>query len=179
MKLLASHTHESIKEIKGIVEKRQAARGIIIKNNKILLMYTRRYNDYSLPGGGVATGEDILEGLSRELAEETGARNISVVKDFGVYEEFRPALKPTYDILHMVSFIYEVDCDDQFDAPAFEDYELKNGMQTLWMDIDEAISHNQQVINAMEASMGLSIKRELFLLQQIRAAYFSNATFSS
>ena len=32
---------------------RHAARGIVVKGESILLLYTQRYHDYSLPGGGI------------------------------------------------------------------------------------------------------------------------------
>lgn len=135
-------------------------------------MYTGRYNDYSLPGGGVDKNETIAEGLIRELEEETGARNIQIEEGIGIYEEFRPARTPGYDILHMISHIYKAGCDEVFDLPKFESYELKNGMKPVWIDVNEAIDHNKKVTESLEASMGLSVKRELFLLETIRQKYF-------
>lgn len=171
MKLLSTHYHEAITSLEGKIEKRIAARGIIIKDKQILLMYTNRYNDYSLPGGGVDAGESIAEGLIRELEEETGARNIQVREGMGIYEEYRPARTPGFDILHMTSHIYKITCDEVFDLPKFESYEVKNGMKTVWIDINEAIDHNKRVIERLEPSMGLSIKRELFLLESIKQEY--------
>lgn len=171
MKLLSTHYHEAITSLEGKIEKRIAARGIIIKDKQILLMYTNRYNDYSLPGGGVDAGESIAEGLIRELEEETGARNIQVGEGMGIYEEYRPARTPGFDILHMTSHIYKITCDEVFDLPKFESYEVKNGMKTVWIDINEAIDHNKRVIERLEPSMGLSIKRELFLLESIKQEY--------
>lgn len=173
MKLLSTHYHEAVTSLEGKIEKRIAARGIILKDNQILLMYTSRYNDYSLPGGGVDAGESISQGLIRELEEETGARNIQVEEGMGVYEEYRPSRTPGFDVLYMTSHIYKVTCDEVFDSPKFESYELKNGMKTVWIDIDEAIDHNERVIERLEPSMGLSIKRELFLLESIRQEYLS------
>lgn len=134
-------------------------------------MYTRRYNDYSLPGGGVDANESTVEGLIRELEEETGARNIQIEGEMGIYEEYRPARTSDYDILHMISHIFKISCDSDFDLPRLESYELKNGMKTVWIDIDEAIDHNKKVIEMMESSMGLSVKRELFLLESIKHEY--------
>lgn len=171
MKLLTTHYHESITSLDGRIEKRLAARGVILKGSLILLMYTSRYNDYSLPGGGVDRKESIAEGLIRELEEETGARNIHIEEEMGIYEEYRPALNKGYDLLHMLSYIYKVKCDEVFDLPRFESYEIKNGMQTVWIDINEAISHNKRVIECLEPSMGLSIRRELFLFKSIRQEY--------
>lgn len=157
--------------MQGRIEKRIAARGVILRGRQILLMYTLRYNDYSLPGGGVDGHESVRQGLIRELEEETGARNIVVEEEMGIYEEYRPTRTPGYDSLHMLSHIYKVSCDEQFDLPAFESYEIKNGMKTVWIAIDEAIAHNQKVIENTEPSMGLSVKRELFLLETIKQEY--------
>lgn len=171
MKLLSTHYHEAITNLEGKIEKRIAARGVILKGNLILLLYTSRYNDYSLPGGGVDPEESVAEALIRELEEETGARNIMVEEGMGIYEEYRPARTKGFDILHMVSHIYKVKCDEVFDLPQFESYEKKNGMKSVWIDIEEAIDHNRKVIERLENSMGLSIKRELFLLESIKKEY--------
>ncbi|GIN74486.1 hypothetical protein J14TS2_49610 [Bacillus sp. J14TS2] len=49
--------------------------GLIIENNSILLV---EYDDngvhYNLPGGGLEPGETILEGVAREVLEETTAQ---------------------------------------------------------------------------------------------------------
>lgn len=114
MNLLKTHIHEALKNLEGNCEKRIAARGVILKNNKILLLYTNRYNDYSLPGGGIDLNESLSEGLIRELEEETGARNIQIEEEIGVYEEYRPCNKNGFQLLHMLSYIYKVNCSDEF-----------------------------------------------------------------
>lgn len=56
------------------------------------LLFTERYNDFSFPGGGLDAGEDIVVGLRRELEEETGARDIRALQNFGYIEVNRPIL---------------------------------------------------------------------------------------
>jgi mutator protein MutT len=53
---------------------RQRVAGIIMKNQKILLMRRRKDSRefYVFPGGGVEKGESLEEGLKREIIEETG-----------------------------------------------------------------------------------------------------------
>jgi len=48
-------------------------------------MYTQRYEDYSLPGGGLDDEEDKVEGMIRELSEETGAKDITNIQAFGLW----------------------------------------------------------------------------------------------
>jgi len=145
---------------------RHAARGIVVKGENILLLYTQRYHDYSLPGGGIDEGEDEVEGLKRELQEETGAQGIRNVKAFARYDEYRPWYKSDADIIHMVSHCYICDIDEELGDTAFESHEVNNGMTPLWINIYEAIAHNEVVIDSSDKK-GLSIERETFLLRVI------------
>jgi ADP-ribose pyrophosphatase YjhB (NUDIX family) len=145
---------------------RHAARGIVIEGENILLLYTQRYHDYSLPGGGIDEGEDFVAGLKRELREETGAKDVRKVQPFVRYDEYRPWYKPNADIIHMISHCYVCDIDGELGETAFESHELNNGMKPLWMNIYEAISHNEAVI-ATSDKKGLSIERDTFLLKVI------------
>lgn len=51
---------------------RTACRGIIIKDEKILLSYETKTDQWMLPGGGLEDGEDEIECCVREISEETG-----------------------------------------------------------------------------------------------------------
>ncbi len=145
---------------------RKATRAIVLNGENILLLYTKRYHDYSLPGGGIDEGEDNVTGLIRELREETGAQNVTNVQAFGCYEEYRNWYKEDYDVMHMLSYCYTCDIDQELLAPEFEAHELQNGMQPLWMNIHQAIKHNEDVIKNSEKK-GLSIERETYLLKRI------------
>jgi len=151
-------------ELKLVV--RHAARAIVIKGEKILLLYTERYHDYSLPGGGIDEGEDAIEGLKRELGEETGATGVHNIVAFARYDEFRPSYKPDADIVHMVSYCYVCDIDKELGETAYESYEVNNGMKPLWVNIHDAIDHNEAVIINSDKK-GLSIERETFMLKVI------------
>ncbi|MBA6287661.1 NUDIX hydrolase [Colwellia sp. MB3u-4] len=147
---------------------RKATRAIVLNGENILLLYTKRYHDYTLPGGGIDEGEDNISGLIRELREETGAQNVNNIQEFGYYEEYRNWDKNDYDVIHMLSYCYTCEIDQELLAPEFEPHELQNGMQPLWMNIHTAILHNEMVIKNSEKK-GLSIERETFLLKRIVA----------
>lgn len=146
--------------------KREATRAIVLKGEQILLLYTERYHDYTLPGGGIDEGEDKISALIRELSEETGAHNITNIKPFGSYEEYRPWYKDNADIAHMISYCYTCDIDDELKQTQLEDYEVSNGMKPVWMNIHQAIAHNEQTIKNSNKK-GLSIIRETYLLKRI------------
>ena len=124
---------------------RKATRAIVIKGEDILLLFTERYHDYSLPGGGIDEGEDNISGLIRELREETGGHNVSNIREFGCYEEYRNWYKADFDVIHMLSYCYTCDIDETLLAPELEPHELRNGMKPLWHNIHQAIAHNELV----------------------------------
>ncbi|MDA7501886.1 NUDIX domain-containing protein [Chitinophagales bacterium] len=167
MHILKTHYHPEIKTLENkSVFTRLATRGIAIQGTNILLLYTKRYEDYSLPGGGLDLGEDKIEGMVRELNEETGALNIRNIKPFGAYEEYRPWYKPDYDIQHMISYCYTCTINEELGNSRMETYEIKNGMKAMWVNIHEAIEHNNNTMATSEKK-GMSIERETFLLRLI------------
>jgi 8-oxo-dGTP diphosphatase len=70
---------------------RQAARAVIIHQNKLLVIKRNKFGKeyYILPGGGVQAGETPEQALMRELAEETGV-NISTGRPVFVEEAGAP-----------------------------------------------------------------------------------------
>ncbi|WP_144213067.1 NUDIX hydrolase [Shewanella donghaensis] len=147
---------------------RVAARAIVLKGNNILMLYTDRYHDYTLPGGGVDAHEDIEQGLIRELQEETGAKCIGNIIEFGLYEEFRPWPRDGFNVMNMLSYCFSCEIDSELGDTNFEAHEINNGMKPVWIDIDDAIQHNLETI-ANSAKKGLSIERETFLLKLIKS----------
>ncbi|WP_434999834.1 NUDIX hydrolase [Vibrio scophthalmi] len=167
MRHLKTTIHSDIEHLDDkTVFQRKAARAIVIDGEDILLLYTERYHDYTIPGGGLDEGEDMIAGMVRELEEETGAQNIHNIKPYGIYEEFRPWYKDNADVMHMISYYYTCKIDRQLGETAYEDYEVKNGMKPVWMNIHAAIAHNEKTM-AESPQKGMSIERETFLLQLV------------
>lgn len=166
MRLLKSTIHSDITDVSAKKFIRKATRAIVLKGEDILLLYTKRYHDYSLPGGGIDDEESNIDGLIRELKEETGAHNVQNIQEFGMYEEFRPWYKPGFDIIHMQSYCYVCTIDDELLDTELEEHEINNGMHPTWMNIYEAITHNEDTI-AKSDKKGSSIERETFLLKLI------------
>ncbi|OOE44876.1 DNA mismatch repair protein MutT [Salinivibrio kushneri] len=167
MQIIAKHTDERVLplEDKAII-KRNAARAIALDGDEILLMYTARYDDYSLPGGGMDEGETLEQAMIRELEEETGAQQIRDIRPFGCFEEYRPWYRDGADVMHMLSYCFYCRVDRDLGTPTFEHYEINNGMRPVWVSIDHAIAHNKAVMANSEKA-GQSLVRETMLLEMI------------
>ena len=167
MQLITEIVHPQLVSTQGRVFRRHAARGIVLRGDQILLLFTERYNDFSFPGGGLNADEEIVAGLKRELEEETGAREIQVLRHYGYIEEYRPHLKPGYDLMHMTSHFYLCEIGPILEPVRMDSHEIANGMRPVWINLAAAISHNEAVMQRQESSMGQSIQRETFMLRKI------------
>ena len=146
---------------------RQAVRAVIMRGNDILLLYTRRYDDFSFPGGGLDPGEDPIAGLRRELLEETGAANVSVDRHLGYVDEYRPPLRGRAEVILMRSHFYLCHVDGELGAAAPEAYEVANGMVPRWIALSAAVAHNRRVLSTKPPGMGISIERETWMLNYV------------
>lgn len=149
---------------------REAVRAVILDGRDILLLYTGRYDDYSLPGGGVNPDEDRLACLAREVREETGAVEFAVVDYLGEVEEIRPQSAGRSELVHMRSHVYLCRAARELGVAEPEHYEVSNGMVPRWVDIDAAIAHNERLLAERPTQLGYSIERETLLLRHVRDA---------
>ena len=89
---------------------RVGANAVIVRDHAILLVefgngWKRHFN---LPGGGIEPGESIVDGLRRELREETCAE-ITVGSLLLALEYFPPHFDQRYGDLHKLSLIFRCD----------------------------------------------------------------------
>ena len=109
---------------------RVGCRGLVIKDNKVLLSCEERTGVYMSPGGGLENNETLEECVVRELQEETGFL-VKPVKAFVKVKEY------AYEVLWENNyFICEIvgECDRHLTES--EEY---NKVSAKWVDIDKAI----------------------------------------
>lgn len=125
------------------VFKRNAARGIISKGDKYLMVFSK-YGDYKFPGGGVEIGEALEETLIREVKEETGYLVIKdSIKRYGkVFERRKGAYE---DILEMDSHYFLCEVDSEIGSRNLDAYEKEYDYQIVWISLAEAIEKNKKV----------------------------------
>ncbi|RIA77992.1 ADP-ribose pyrophosphatase YjhB (NUDIX family) [Anaeroplasma bactoclasticum] len=110
---------------------RHASRGIVIKDNKILLTYVKTKDIYMLPGGGKEGVETITETCIRELQEETGT--LVSVKD--LYLDIEEYFERMCHINHYL--ICEV---NEENLPLkLTKAEIKAKCEPRWVDLNEAL----------------------------------------
>lgn len=113
--------------------------GLIIKNNKLLLVDMDDSGFLCLPGGYVELGETTEEAVKRELIEEIG-KEVSIIKNLGVVENY--FVNKFSKKMHEISFYYMMDfIDDISEQKDFTLIENDKGnnvkLDFKWIDLNE------------------------------------------
>lgn len=137
-------------DVNGTVGKRPSVRGIIIKDGKIAMMHSLKYDYYKLPGGGIEGEETLEETLVREVREESGLIvKKDSIKEFGYVRRIEKGR--IEDIFVQENFYYLCDVEDVLQMQELDDYEEEE-MFTLEyvtpeyaMEVNENSDHGEKV----------------------------------
>lgn len=143
---------------------RSSVRAIIMKNDKIALVYSIKEGFYKFPGGGIEEDEEHIETLMRETLEETGLHIIeNTIKEFGFYVECRKSLYEDAIFEHK-SYYYSAEVNDIVSAINLDEYEKELEYELRWVEIQDAIKTNKAFKNNEEYTY---ITRETTVLNEL------------
>ena len=149
---------------------RPSARGIIIRNGKIALVYSVRDKYFKFPGGGIHGGEDKKTALTREVREEVGLTVIpESISEFGSVMRRQKSNVAPGTVFMQENFYYVCRVEDTIAEQKLDDYERDAEFTLQWTDIDEAIRVND-TFTSPDSFDEIMIRRELRVLQIIREA---------
>ena len=151
----------------GNINFREAVRGIIIKDNKILMVHSKN-QDYKFPGGGIKKDEGHMEALKREVEEETGYVCSKISKQIGIVIEKSKDKYFNDRIFKMVSYYYIAEVLNIRKPQKLDPYEAKLKFRPEWVDIDDAINNNEKIISSGTESIANWIFRETYVLKEIK-----------
>ncbi len=125
----------------GTVGIRPSVRGLIIKDGKLAFVYSRKYDFYSIPGGGIDEGETHKDTLIREVREETGLEVIEdSIREYGMVIKKEKGMID--DLFIQEHYFYLCDVYEGSTAQKLEAYEAEAEFELRWADPESAIETN-------------------------------------
>ena len=167
MELLGTIYRDEKANPEGKTILREAVRGVIFREGKLLMVYSTVNGDYKFPGGGIDAGESHLEALRRELNEECGATLKEVTGEFGKTIEYAHAIEDIFDTYKQISYYYFCEINDGLAENSLEDYEEALGFRPEWVDVESALVQNKKVL-AESSAVPKWTKRECFVLDILK-----------
>lgn len=120
---------------------RPSARGIIIRDGKVAMVHSTKYNYYKFPGGGIEAGETMEQTLIREVREETGLQVLAhTIREYGNVHRVQKTSKA--DLFIQDNFYFLCDTEDAPQQQNLDDYEEKEGFTLVYVDPYDAIRVN-------------------------------------
>ena len=101
---------------------RPSVRGIIIKDGKLAMIHSLKYDYYKFPGGGMEKGEQYIETLIREVKEESGLSVIpESIREYGYVHRIQKGEKEDKFIQN--NYYYLCEAEETIERQELDDYE--------------------------------------------------------
>lgn len=86
-----------------------SAGGVVVNTKGQVAVISQKGTSWSLPKGHVDPGEELIDAAKREVYEETGIKELKLIKPLGVYTRYKGdstnfSSKKEYKIIHMFLF---------------------------------------------------------------------------
>lgn len=145
---------------------RNSARSIIIRDGKVALIHSLKYDYYKFPGGGIENCESPIEAMIRETREEAGLVVVpESVKEYGLVHRIQRSDKDATECFVQVNYYYLCEAKDQRISQQLDDYESQESYRLEYVEPFVAISKNYNVKNSPYNQM--MFEREVRVLEKL------------
>lgn len=166
-KIIGELTDKNVLGTDGLSNKkpRKTSRAILINEDGMYaVMYAKKFNLHSLPGGGIDDEEDEVSALIREIFEETGC-TCDAIEPLGIVSENRYHADFT-----SLSYYFVVKTKTKQNVLHLTDVEVENGTILKWCSLDEMLhligdieheTKQRKFLQARDLSAIIEFKRNL------------------
>lgn len=121
---------------------RPSVRGIIIRDGRVAMVHSQKYDYFKFPGGGIEDGESLEQALLREVAEESGLQVIpKSIREYGLVHRVQKGKKEAMFIQDNYYFLCDVEAELQ--PQHLDDYEAEERFTLEFVDPSHAIHTNR------------------------------------
>ena len=124
---------------------RPSVRGIILRDGKVAMVHSIKYDYYKFPGGGIEAGESQVETLIREVQEESGLQVLpNTIREYGlVPRKQKSDQEDQFELFIQENFYYTCEAAGTVAGQKLDDYEREEHFTLEWVDPHYAIDVNR------------------------------------
>ena len=122
---------------------RNSARSVIIRDGKVAMIRSLKYDYYAFPGGGIEQGESAVDAMIRETREESGLVVIpESVREYGYVHRIQKSDSDPTEVFVQDNFYFICDARETLAPQELDDYEVEESYSLAFVDPQEAIQKN-------------------------------------
>ncbi|MBQ7597434.1 MAG: NUDIX domain-containing protein [Clostridia bacterium] len=151
---------------------RNSARSIVIRDGKIAMIHSLKYDYYKFPGGGIEAGEDPIAALIRETREEAGlVICLSTVRPYGYVHRIQQSERDERECFVQDNYYYFCEAENETVQQALDAYEAAESYTLEFVAPQDAVEKNRHV--GQTPYNALMFEREARVLELlIKEGYF-------
>ena len=128
---------------------RNSARSIIIKNKKVAMIHSIKYDYYKFPGGGIEDGETPVDAMIRETQEESGLVVLpETVKEYGYVHRIQKSDQDETECFIQDNYYFLCSTAGDTVSQRLDDYEADESYTLEFVDSHTAIYKNRHAIQS-------------------------------
>lgn len=109
------------------------AGGVVLNKLGQVLVVNQNRNSWSLPKGHIDPGEETLEAAIREIYEESGIRNLILIKELPEYERYKISLDGGDDLSELKKIYMFLFTTDEMDLNPVD----PDNPEARWVDVED------------------------------------------
>ena len=150
---------------------RNSARSIIIKNKRVAMIHSMKYDYYKFPGGGIENGESPVEAMIRETREEAGLLvKPDTVREYGYVHRIQRSAGDKTERFVQDNYYYLCEAAEEIRPQELDGYEAQEAYTLEYVEPHAAIWKNRHVGQSPYDS--LMFEREARVLEVLIAEGF-------
>lgn len=135
---------------------RPSVRGIIVRDGKVAMVHSKKYDYYKFPGGGIEAGEEQTATLIREVKEESGLTVIpESIREFGWVHRIQKG--SVDDIFVQDNYYYLCETEQTVGMQELDAYEAEEGFALEFVAPQTVIEVNRRKEHGEESGNPLFV----------------------
>ena len=147
---------------------RNSARSIIIRDNRVAMVHSLKYDYFKFPGGGIENGEDPVDAMIRETREEAGLIVIpGTVREYGYVRRIQKSVHDEKECFVQDNFYYLCETESNPVSQDLDAYEEEESYRLEFIDPETAVRKNLNVKDSPYSRQ--MFEREALVLELLRS----------